>query len=91
MKHNLKENAYLVTKSNMLALQKILEAEWQPLGYHIAAYNYSNIPAVNTRYNIIGKYIHASGNRLYFDDGDYVANIKYKNLIDNINGLINMD
>ena len=91
MKHNLKENAYLLTASNMTVLQKILEAEWQPLGYYIAASRCSNIPAANTCYNIIGKYIHASGKRLYFDDGDYVANIKHKNLIDNINGLINMD
>lgn len=90
IKHDLKENAYLVTASNMAVLQKIFEAEWQPLGYYIAS-GYSTIPAVNTRYNIIGKYIHASGKRLYFNDGDYVANSKHKNLIDNINALINID
>lgn len=91
MNYNLKENAYLVTKSNMLALQKILETEWEPLGYYIAAYGFNNIPAVNTRYNIIGKYIHASGKRLYFDDGNYVANRKNKNLVDNINALITVE
>ena len=48
MKHNLKENAYLLNASNMTVLQKILEAEWQPLGYYIAASNCSNIPAANT-------------------------------------------
>ena len=74
----------------MAVLQKILETEWQPLGYYIAS-GYSTIPAVNTRYNIIGKYMHASGKRLYFNDGDYVANSKHKNLIDNINALINID
>lgn len=89
MNYNLKENAYLVTKSNMLALQKILETEWEPLGYYIAAY--VNIPAVNTRYNIIGKYIHASGKRLYFDDGNHVANRKHKNLIDNVNVLMKVE
>ena len=90
IKHDLKENAYLVTASNMAVLQKIFEAEWQPLGYYIAS-GYSTIPAVNTHYNIIVKYIHASGKRLYFNDGDYVANSKHKNLIDNINALINID
>ena len=39
MKHNLKENAYLLTASNMAVLQKLLETEWEPLGYHIAASN----------------------------------------------------
>lgn len=48
IKHDLKENAYLVTASNMAVLQKIFEAEWQPLGYYIAS-GYSTIPAVNTR------------------------------------------
>ena len=86
MKHNLHKNAYLVTASNMLVLQKILETEWEPLGYYIADYGFSNIPAMNTRYNIIGRYIHASGKRLFFDYGDYVANRKNKNLIDNIDG-----
>ena len=86
MKHNLHKNAYLVTASNMLVLQKILETEWEPLGYYIAASNCSNISAANTRYNIIGRYIHASGKRLFFDYGDYVANRKNKNLIDTIDG-----
>ena len=90
MNYNLKENAYLVTKSNLLALQKILETEWEPLGYYIAAYGF-NIPAVNTRYNIIGKYIHASGKRLYFDDSNHVANRKHKNLIDNVNILMKVE
>lgn len=91
MNYNLNENAYLVTKRNMLLLQKILETEWEPLGYYIAAYGFNNIPAVNTRYNIIGKYIHANGKRLYFDDGEYVSNIKNKNLVDYINALITVE
>lgn len=91
MTHNLKENAYLITASNMPVIQKILETEWQPLGYYIAASSCSTVQDVNERFNIIGKYIHASGKRLYFDDSDYVANSKYKNLIDNINVFINID
>lgn len=90
IKHDLKENAYLVTASNMAVLQKILEAEWQPLGYYIAS-GCSTIQDANKRFNNIGKYMHASGKRLYFNDGDYVANSKHKNLIDNINALINID
>ena len=90
IKHDLKETAYLVTASNMAVLQKILEAEWQPLGYYIAS-GCSTIQDANKRFNNIGKYLHASGKRLYFNDGDYVANSKHKNLIDNINALINID
>ena len=56
MKHNLKENAYLVSDNTIPVLQKIFKTEWQPLGYYIAASNCSNISAANTRYNIIGKY-----------------------------------
>lgn len=75
----------------MRFLQKILETEWEPLGYYIAVNGFDDIPAMDTHYNIIGKYIHASGKRLYFDDGGYVANRKNKNLIDNINALINFE
>ena len=90
IKHDLKENAYLVTASNMAVLQKILETEWQPFGYYIAS-GCNTIQDANKRFNNIGKYMHASGKRLYFNDGDYVANSKHKNLIDNINALINID
>lgn len=90
IKYDLKENAYLVTASNMAVLQKILETEWQPFGYYIAS-GCNTIQDANKRFNNIGKYMHASGKRLYFNDGDYVANSKHKNLIDNINALINID
>lgn len=88
MKHNLHKNAYLVSDNTIPALQKIFKTEWQPLGYKIAT-GTTDIERVTKHHNLTGKYLHAVGYRLYFDNKDYVQ--KNKNLIDNPNQLMEVE
>ena len=89
MKHNLHQNAYLVSDNTIPVLQKIFKTEWQPLGYKINATGSIDIERVTERSKLTGKYLHAVGYRLYFDNKDYVQ--KTKNLIDNINMLMDVE
>lgn len=89
MKHNLHKNAYLVSENTIPALQKIFKTEWQPLGYKITATGSTDIERVTERGKLIGKYLHAVGYRLYFDNKFYVQ--KTKNLIDNPNPLMDVE
>ena len=96
--HTLDHTAYLITEENFSILSNIIENEWKPLGYTFCEpftstpANYTLSDAEHISYDsIIGKYIHASGKRLYFDDGNHVANRKHKNLIDNVNVLMKVE
>lgn len=89
MKHNLHKNAYLVSDNTIPALQKIFKTEWEPLGYKINATGSTDIERVTERSKLTGKYLHAVGYRLYFDNKLYVQ--KNKTLIDNINMLIDVE
>lgn len=89
MKHNLHKNAYLVSDNTIPALQKIFKTEWEPLGYKLNAKGTTDIERVTKRSKLTGKYLHAVGYRLYFDNKNYVQ--KNKNLIDNPNQLMEVE
>ncbi len=88
MKHNLHKNAYLVSDNTIPALQKIFKTEWEPLGYKIAT-GKTDIKHITQRGKFTGKYLHAVGYRMYFDNKDYVQ--KTKILIDDPNPLMNVE
>ena len=89
MKHNLHQNAYLVSDNTIPVLQKIFKTEWEPLGYKLNAKGTTDIERVTKRSKLTGKYLHAVGYRLYFDNKNYVQ--KNKNLIDNPNQLMEVE